>query len=370
MKKSLRKPENWQDFESLCKKLWGELWNIQTTIKKHGRSGQDQAGVDVYGIPDGKSKYWGIQCKGKDDYTSSKIKESEIVNEVEKAKLFRPSLGCFIIATTSNKDVKIEEFVRLLNEKQKEQESFEILLYCWEDITDLIEENHIVLNWYLHGSGQKGTFDFKISFNDKSENLVLKPTYRRNIIKYELSDKSDIELALEKTLIIKKPDVIGLQYFTKLGEIDANTKTTLNKSKCSFDLVMENIGASVIEDWRFTIKFIQGVDSLDYDKWYKPFFSLNIQIHEQQQRIVYSPYDKTPLIQNDNRYFNVEFIPNPYSAKLVAEWELLARDFSRNGTLEIYYEPEYIDEIFIEEVNNVDDLLEDEISISYYYSKK
>ena len=22
----LQKPDNWQDFESLCKKLWGEIW--------------------------------------------------------------------------------------------------------------------------------------------------------------------------------------------------------------------------------------------------------------------------------------------------------------------------------------------------------
>ena len=25
-KQQLRKPENWHDFENLCKKLWGEIW--------------------------------------------------------------------------------------------------------------------------------------------------------------------------------------------------------------------------------------------------------------------------------------------------------------------------------------------------------
>ena len=50
MKKTLGKPENWQDFESLCKKLWGEIFSIPNKIKKNGRLGQEQAGVDVYGI--------------------------------------------------------------------------------------------------------------------------------------------------------------------------------------------------------------------------------------------------------------------------------------------------------------------------------
>jgi hypothetical protein len=36
--KSLRRPTSWQDFETLCKKLWGEIWSCPE-IKKNGRSG-------------------------------------------------------------------------------------------------------------------------------------------------------------------------------------------------------------------------------------------------------------------------------------------------------------------------------------------
>lgn len=49
-KLQLRKPENWQDFERLCKVLWGEIWECPDTIKRNGRQGQAQKGVDVYGI--------------------------------------------------------------------------------------------------------------------------------------------------------------------------------------------------------------------------------------------------------------------------------------------------------------------------------
>ncbi len=53
---SLPKPQNWQDFETLCKKLWGEIWDCPE-IKKNGRQGQSQNGVDVYGMPKNDNGY-------------------------------------------------------------------------------------------------------------------------------------------------------------------------------------------------------------------------------------------------------------------------------------------------------------------------
>ncbi len=39
-------PANWQDFEDLCLKLWRPRL---IDAKKNGRSGQPQAGVDIFG---------------------------------------------------------------------------------------------------------------------------------------------------------------------------------------------------------------------------------------------------------------------------------------------------------------------------------
>ncbi len=83
--KTLRRPANWQDFESLCKKLWGEIWNCPE-IQKNGRLGQEQSGVDVYGIPFGEDEYYGIQCKGKNEYNDNQFTQKEIDDEIEKAK--------------------------------------------------------------------------------------------------------------------------------------------------------------------------------------------------------------------------------------------------------------------------------------------
>jgi hypothetical protein len=147
MKKSIPKPSNWQDFESLCKMLWGEMWSISDKIKQNGRLGQGQAGVDVYGIPKGNSKYSGIQCKGKSDDLKSKLTTKEIDKEIENAKTFKPELETFIFATTSNKDVKLEQYVREKDIENRKNGGFEILLYCWEDIADLIETNRNTFNY-------------------------------------------------------------------------------------------------------------------------------------------------------------------------------------------------------------------------------
>jgi len=169
MKKTLRKPENWQDFESLCKKLFGEMWGCPTTIKKNGRLGQSQSGVDVYGRPKSEVEYWGVQCKGKDDYVNSQLTAKEIDAEILKALDFKPALKVFCFATTANKEVRIEQYIRLKDIESRKAGSFEILLYCWEDLVDLIEENRETFNWYVNFQQYRETFDFDVYVDDEKK---------------------------------------------------------------------------------------------------------------------------------------------------------------------------------------------------------
>lgn len=363
MKKTIGKPENWQDFESLCKKLWGEVWEIPNKIKKNGRLGQEQAGVDVYGIPKNATKYCGIQAKGKDDYTNAKLTEKEIIAEIEKAKTFKPELEVYIIASTQNKDSIIEQFVRLKDIENRNNGSFEILLFCWEDIVDLIEENQDTYQWYQHGIGQKGKFDFKISFNKLEDNLILKPIFEKKITKYKYTQKSTYE-ALMKSLNSHRSILDGIN---PLFPFYSNK---INKSWCSFDFVMENIGSVVIEDWRVIIKFLEGVARLDGGSPLFPKLSLTEFVDEESKTITYSPRNNKPLIQKDNTYFELSLLPETNSDKIVFEWELLARDFHRKEVAEILMEPEYVEKTEFELVNDENELKEDEVFISYYVVEK
>jgi hypothetical protein len=355
MKKTIGKPENWQDFESLCKKLWGEIWSIPNTIKKNGRLGQNQSGIDIYGIPKGEKSFWGIQCKGKDEYTNAKLTEKEILEEIAKAHNFKPQLSVYVIATTANKDSRIEEFIRLKSIENQSNKSFEILLFCWEDIVDLLEENPTILHSYLHGIGAKGKFDFKVSFNDFQETLILTPTFEKQITKTNYVEKSKDEFFRSRfsSLPIQKIDIHSILFPNRI-----------NKSWCDFDLVLENIGSSVIEDWHFIIKFKRGIRAV-YDEPFKILPSTTF-VDDNGKSITYYPKQDKPLIQKDNRYFKISVLPNRKTFKVTAEWELKARDFNLSGTIEMDIKPNYIESEKIEEVNDLEFLRPDKVRISDY----
>lgn len=132
-------------FELMCQKLWAQEWKDSNTTL-HGRSGQKQMGVDVYGIDKSKSpdnkEYSGIQSKkrsgelfGKKDLT-----EKEIVAEVEDALKFDTGdsgkLAQLIIATTQSRDTKDQKLERKLTKKYK----FDIHIKGWEDICHLLSK--------------------------------------------------------------------------------------------------------------------------------------------------------------------------------------------------------------------------------------
>lgn len=165
--KTLRRPANWQDFETLSKKLLGEIWNCPD-IRKNGRNGDNQHGVDVYGIPEGDPEYFGIQCKGKDEYTDKQFSEEEILKEIEKAKTFEPPLKKLYFATTAVKNADIEQFVRKKNVEHLKLNLFGIEIYAWEDIVDLVDENKQTHDWYLKNQNYKVKKSVNVTFHDNS----------------------------------------------------------------------------------------------------------------------------------------------------------------------------------------------------------
>ena len=80
---TLMPPRSWDTFEDLCHALFAAHWQDRNA-QKNGRSGQAQAGVDVFGkTPDGK--YWGVQCKLKSRLNKSELhKKGRIVSTCAK----------------------------------------------------------------------------------------------------------------------------------------------------------------------------------------------------------------------------------------------------------------------------------------------
>ena len=114
-------------FESLCLDLWKEIWGPESGAQKNGRSGQPQAGVDVFGRFG--EKWIGVQCKQKSGLLHSKLTVAELEEEVEKAKTFLPSLSLFLVATSGPRDEAVQKRARLLTEG-----GFAVEVWSWPDI--------------------------------------------------------------------------------------------------------------------------------------------------------------------------------------------------------------------------------------------
>lgn len=338
--KSLRRPSNWQDFETLCKKLWGEIWNSQE-IKKNGRNGQVQFGVDVYGIPQGENEYFGIQCKGKGEYTNKQFTEKEIEEEISKALHFKPKLKKFYLATTAVKDVNIEQFVREKNIEHISKGLFEIHIFSWEDIVDLIDENRQTYNWYVKNINYKMSKAVKITFQNNSTELVITPKFKKNVIyKY---DKS--VLAAHKSLML----LDNVLVLDKLFSRTSFSKTEVNHSYSKIYFQIHNIGDDAIEEFKLITKFkgeivdIAEENTIEHgiEKLIKKSYDIsNVFIDKEQQVVKIIPQKK--ILVGDDTFTSDEFYIKPKSEEYEIEvnWKLISKDFKDEGILKLLVKPE------------------------------
>lgn len=139
-------PGSWDEFEEIVWDLLTNEWNDPNTVR-HGRQGQAQQGVDIYGRRAGQGAYIGAQCKVHSG--SSRLTYQEILDEVEKAEAFEPSLGEFLVATTAKRDAGVQQAVRLLSAERAGASNFLVYIWFWEDIqsrltahTELVEKHY------------------------------------------------------------------------------------------------------------------------------------------------------------------------------------------------------------------------------------
>lgn len=138
----LAPPKSWDEFEDMCKSSFQLRWS-NPNLNRHGRSGQKQDGVDVYGA-DSFGHFVGIQCKN----TVSGISEATIDDELLKAEKFNPKITALYIATTAPRDVSIQSYVRTLNDARKLKSLFPVDVAFWDDISFDLRKDPCVLRMY------------------------------------------------------------------------------------------------------------------------------------------------------------------------------------------------------------------------------
>lgn len=181
----LPEPTNWQDFESLCCDLWKSIWGDPDT-KRHGRQGQPQAGVDVYGRPTYSRKLHGVQCKCKSSVRESALTKGEITTEANNAKNFRPELENFIMATTANREVELQEHCRNLTANPTIP--FKVSVWGWEDIESEVMAREVLMHKYYDRFVRVTDHlnEYVIDINSTQDRLAAFLT--RPVIKKSISD--------------------------------------------------------------------------------------------------------------------------------------------------------------------------------------
>lgn len=352
---SLRKPSNWQDFESLCLLLWREEWKSED-IKKNGRTGQNQNGVDIYGHCGVEFEYSGIQCKCKSDGESLTIKE--IDEEIDKAKAFNPQLRRFVIATTAKKDASIEEYVRIRDVESRRSGQFSIDIKSWNDIVEMLERNKSVLNLYLDVVTDDYLID--ITFDNNQNEITVNPSYTRiNYYKpiseefrkkYEASVNKSQNLVnfLENSERIKK-----LSDNTIVNNINRSSSVKINHSFVPLSFIIHNTGKSPIDNYRIVFNFDCEVIEFKHENVEDD--SVVESIHRiAGDKICFNAsaviFRDTTLNPEDDLKTNTFYFKVLHDiGELKVSWTLTSRHYSDKGELKIIVDPEYIDDFATDE---------------------
>jgi hypothetical protein len=336
---TLRRPANWQDFKNLCKKLWGEIWNCPE-IKKNGRNGQAQQGVDVYGIPFGEDQYYGIQCKGKDEYTDSQFTDKEIIAEIEKAKLFQPPLKKLYFATTAVKDAKIEQFVRTKNIQKIKDGLFEVHLFSWEDIVDLIDENKHTHDWYVKSQNFKTTKSVSVTWPGGAIEFTITPKFKTEITHYRLSPEATNPYVNTMADLAK--------HFGKGHTFSSPlTMTEVNLSYSRLYLQIYNTGADPIENYKVLFQFEGEISDLtdtnekDYGLALIRAASSAPDVFVSNETMSGTVVPHIKILVGDDTFNSDDFFikPLPKDYEITLKWKLISKDFKDEGALKLLIRP-------------------------------
>jgi hypothetical protein len=341
--KSLPPPDNWKDFERLCKKLWGEIWDCPE-ITMNGREGQSQSGIDISGIPKGEKSYYGIQCKGKDLYSKKQLSEKEINEEIEKAKSFEPDLKKMYFTTTAVKDSKIEAVIRKKNLEHIEKGLFEVHLYSWQDIVDLIVENKTTYNYYLNSQSFKTNQSIKVTFKNGDNEMTVRPKFIQNV---RISKSKYEEMEQEAKKFMPK----FLDYPNNLWQnkrvLDLTfeplpPRTEFNRSFFDSSLIVENTGSEPMEHWKLLVILPEQILDASYKNHEQkghvlfrnsPNVQFDTYIDKEKNLIEIEPRKK--ILVSDDKFPSepifLKAVPENITLKL--PWKFISKSHKQEGEL-------------------------------------
>lgn len=247
---NLPKPKSWDEFEDIVWEIYTRIWQ-DSYAQRYGRSGQVQNGIDIYGRLKNSDNYVGIQCKR---YEDNRLNWRTILAEVAKAECFSSPISEYIIATTASRDTKIQDNVRLLNEKRKSESKFPVYIIFWEDICNHLADqtNQDLLQKYYSEWGRI------FQNTEKSRNVKRKRWRNFQLINFPVLSNSDESKRMFICYLAKSLKIVfentGYTEFVSLIS-QLNTKIThpvvvyqLVSHKAQFCHIVQNLYNELIKN--------------------------------------------------------------------------------------------------------------------------
>jgi hypothetical protein len=137
-------PKDGREFEDIVLAAVRHLWRSPSFVR-HGRSGQSQQGIDLYG-PDDLGRLTGVQCKATATLTIADVKA-----EAEQADSFVPSLSGLYVASILPSNSDLQRRVRILSDDRIRAGRCPLGLLFWETISgELIRDKAALSLHYPH----------------------------------------------------------------------------------------------------------------------------------------------------------------------------------------------------------------------------
>ena len=122
--------KTWDQFQKMVCELFREIWQ-DPHAQEFGRQGQKQDGIDIIGRRSSNHEYEAVQATIESPLTKKKIE-----NDYESSKKLGLKIDCFIIASTSPRDVELQKYAVKLSSTGP----YRCVIWFWEDIIEKLSD--------------------------------------------------------------------------------------------------------------------------------------------------------------------------------------------------------------------------------------
>jgi hypothetical protein len=129
----LAPPKSWDEFEDICADLFSREWGDRNAFR-HGRQGQRQNGVDIYGRPRNGGAA-AVQCKGRRQWPPRPMTTDDIYDAVAEVRKFEHPLTEFTIATIAPDDRLLQDHALKITRDHERRGLFRVYVTGWGELS-------------------------------------------------------------------------------------------------------------------------------------------------------------------------------------------------------------------------------------------